>query len=75
MLTAALQSCFWLPVAAYACHAHAQFWYVFLALIVLALITPDNGLHALSKHARFYRASAEKEFRRGADSVPIWDSG
>ena len=44
---------------------HSLISYLLLGLAALVLVTPTNGLQALGKYARFYRASTEKNFRRG----------
>jgi hypothetical protein len=69
----------WL-ITAFACLANAQtrvvqpqehvlLSYLTIGLVALFLMTPKNGLHALGKYAQFHRASAEKNFRRGASAT------
>jgi hypothetical protein len=69
----------WLTTA-FACLANAQtravhpqehvlISYLAIGLVTLFLMTPKNGLHALGKYAQFHRASAEKNFRRGAPAA------
>lgn len=80
MIRLAVNFCFCLLVAAFACYGSAQTagldsiqpafaagraLYFLLGLVAFALLMPQNGVHALGKYAQFYRASAERNFRRG----------
>jgi hypothetical protein len=47
---------------------HALISYLLIGLAALVLVTPTNGLHFLGKYVQFYRASAEKDFRRGVSA-------